>query len=78
MQLSVFKTAVQRLLKTQEELGESGDVMSDYDLIASLEKLIGSHKKHRDNAKCLEASLKQLEQGFKTSYNDTLTILSSD
>ena len=76
--------AVQRLLKTQreeeeeEELADSGDAPSDYDLLTSLEKLIGSQQRHRDNARCLEASLRQLEHGFKTSYKDTLTILSSD
>ena len=74
----MFKKAVHRLLKTQEEITENEDTLSDYDLLASLEKLIGSQKKHRDNAKCLEASLRQLENGFKTNYRDTLTILSSD
>lgn len=78
VQLCVFKTAIQRLLKTQEELAESDATLSDYDLLASLEKLIGSQKKHRDNSRCLEASLRQLEVGFKTNYKDTLTILSSE
>lgn len=78
-QLCVFKTAVQRLLLSyQEDRGEEEATPSDYDLIATLEKVIGSQKKHRDNAKCLEASLRQLELGFKTNYKDTLTILSSD
>ena len=65
------------LLSYQEELGEEG-APNDYDLIATLEKVVGSQKKHRDNTKCLEASLRQLELGFKTNYKDTLTILSSD
>lgn len=74
----MFKTAVQRLLVShQESLGEEG-TPSDYDLIATLENVIGSQKKHKDNAKCLEASLRQLELGFKTNYKDTLTLLSSD
>lgn len=78
-QLCVFKTAVQRLLKTQgKSVEDDSTPLSDFDVIASLEKLVGSQKKHRDNARCLEASLRQLEHGFTTSYKDTLTILSSD
>lgn len=81
-QLCVFKTAVQRLLQPQEEQAELEDSstapLSDYDVIASLEKMVGSQKKHKDNARCLEASLRQLEHGFKINYKDTLTILSSD
>lgn len=77
MQLCVFKTAIQQLLKTQKE-EEEDNTLSDYDLLSSLEKLIGSQKRHSDNARCLEASLRQLEQGFKTGYKNTLTILSSD
>ena len=77
-QLCVFKTAVQRLLRAQEEFAGAEDMPSDYDLITSLEKLLGSQKKQKDNVKCLEASLRQLEQGFKTSYNDALTLLSAE
>lgn len=78
-QLSVFKIAVQRLLLSyQEGLGEDRGTQSDYDLIATLEKVVGSQKKHSDNTKCLEASLRQLELGFKSNYKDTLTILSSE
>lgn len=76
----VFRTAVQRLLLSywKEAASENKeDVPSDYDLIASLEELVGSQKRQQDNARCLEASLKQLELGFKTSYKDTLTLLSS-
>ncbi len=76
LQLCVFKTTVQSLLLTQQELAEDS-ALKDFDLLAALERLIGSQKKHRDNARCLEASLRQLEQGFKTSYKDTLTLLSS-
>jgi hypothetical protein len=78
LQLLVFKMTVQRLLGSQENLTESKDTLSDYDLLASLENLIGCQKKYQDNARCLEASLRQLENGFKTNYKDTLTILSSD
>lgn len=76
-QLSVFKTAVQRLL-VEYTSSQNGDDPDDYELIATLEQLISSHKRHSDNAKCLETSLRQLELGFKTSYKDTLTILSSN
>ena len=65
------------LLSYQDDPEEEA-TPSDFDLIAMLEKLVGAHKKHRDNSKCLEASLRQLELGFKTNYKDTLTILSSD
>ncbi len=79
LQLSVFRTAVQRLLTNWcTAPSQNGGTPSDYDLIASLEELIASHQRHKDNAKCLVESLRQLEVGFKTSYKDTLTILSSD
>ena len=37
-----------------------------------------AHQRHKETAKCLEASLKQLEVGFKTGYKDALTLLGSD
>lgn len=66
---------MQRLL-TREE-GSSEEAPSDYDLIATLEGLIASHRRHSETAKCLEASLKQLEIGFKSGYNDAITLLTS-
>ena len=74
----MFKTAVQRLLTTWDDASSQDDVNpSDYDLIASVEKLVASQQQQRHNAKCLEASLRQLELGFKSSYKDTLTLLTS-
>lgn len=81
LQLAVFKTAVQRLILSYEESDpeeEKGATPSDYDLIATLEHLISSLSQQRANTKCLEASLRQLEAGFKSSYRDTLTLLSSN
>ena len=70
---------MRRLLLSYEELsGQDEGDPTDYDLIATLEKVVGSQRKHKDNAKCLEASLRQLELGFKANYKDTLTLLSSD
>jgi len=37
-----------------------------------------AQQRHKETAKCLEASLKQLEVGFKTGYKDALTLLGSD
>ena len=84
MQLAVFKTAVQRLMLSYQESdheeegnGREEGAHSDYDTIASLEHMISSLSQQRNNTKCLEASLRQLEEGFKSSYKDTLTLLSS-
>jgi len=76
----VFKTAVQRLLRTEkEDDGHCGEeTPTDYDLVARLEGMSAAQKRHKEMARCLEASLKQLELGFKTGYNDALTLLSSD
>ncbi len=46
--------------------------------MARLEIMVSSQKRHRETAKCLEASLKQLELGFKTGYSDAITLLNSD
>ena len=80
-QLAVFKTAVQRLMVSYQEsenTEEKEASPSDYDLIASLEHLMSSLSRHQANTKCLEASLRQLEAGFKNSYKDTLTLLGSN
>ena len=76
----MFKTTVQRVLANGGggEGTDTGSVPSDYDLIARLEAMVASQRRHRETAKCLEASLKQLERGFKTGYSDALTLLNSD
>ncbi len=68
----MFKTAAQRLLDSGE-----GDTPSDYDLMARLETMVAAQRRHRETAKCLEASLRQLELGFTSGYNDALTLLNS-
>lgn len=79
VQFSTFRAATQRLLSdagVDSAVGETkGETPSDYDLMAQLERLVADHKELRDTVKCLGSSLQQLEQGFKTSYSDTLTIL---
>ena len=76
MQLNSFRSAVQRLLSDREQQGKEGS--TDYDLIARLESVVGAQERHRETAKCLEASLKQLEVGFKAGCADALTLLGSD
>lgn len=51
--------------------------LSDYDLIAKLEATVAAQKKHKDERRRLEASLKQLELGFKAGYEDALTLVVS-
>lgn len=80
LQLTTFQVAVQRLLSgsgiDSAVAGDSnGETPSDYDLIAQLERLVADHKELQDTVKCLGSSLQQLEQGFKTGYSNTLTIL---
>ena len=84
----MFKSAVQRLLLSSQELDcggkerqqqeNKGAPPSDYDLIASLEHLISASTRQKANTKCLEASLRQLEAGFRNSYKDTITLLGSN
>ena len=49
--------------------------LSDHELLSILQKLIASNSAHESRARSLETSLKQMEHGFKASYNDTLTLL---
>ena len=59
-------------------LGKSKGAPTDCELMMLLEILIASQQRHDSNTKCVEASLRQLELGFKTNYKDTLTLLGSD
>ena len=51
--------------------------LSDFDLVAKLEAMVATQERHKEERKCLEASLKQLELGFKASYEDALTLVVS-
>ena len=51
--------------------------LSDFDLVAKLEATIAAQRKNKEERRCLEASLKQLELGFKASYEDALTLVAS-
>ena len=59
--------------------GEGKDIpgSSDFDLVAKLETLVAAQQKNKEERRCLEASLKQLELGFKASYEDALTLVAS-
>ena len=57
--------------------GKDAANLSDFDLVAKLEGVVAAQQKHKDERKCLEASLKQLELGFKASYEDALTLVVS-
>lgn len=48
---------------------------SDNELLFILQKLITNKNAHESRVRSLETSLRQMEHGFKTSYNDTLTLL---
>ncbi len=50
----------------------------DYTVIAKLERVLATQQRTRETTKCLEASLRQLESGFKSSYNDALTLLATE
>ena len=57
--------------------GKEAANVSDYDLIAKLEAIVAAQQKQKEERKCLEASLKQLELGFKAGYKDALTLVVS-
>ncbi len=77
LQLVSFKAAVKRLLKDNTELQDS-EALDDYGVIAKLERLLAMQQRTKETTKCLEASLRQLESGFKSSYNDALTLLATE
>ena len=43
--------------------------LSDYNLVAKLETMVAAQYKHKEERRCLEASLKQLELGVKTEFS---------
>ena len=47
------------------------------DLLTKIEKLILTCNRHCEMSSSLQASLKQLEVGFKRGYQDTLTLLNT-
>lgn len=49
--------------------------LSDYDLVAKLETMVAAQQKHKDERQYLEASLKQMELGFKAGVQDMLTLV---
>ena len=48
---------------------------SDDAITSTLQQLLTSNQAHESRVRSLETSLRQMEHGFKTSYNDTLTLL---
>lgn len=69
-QLSSFRNTVKRLLN--DDVTSS---LSDQELLSMLQKLIAHNSAHESRVRSLETSLRQMEHGFKASYNDTLTLL---
>ena len=80
-----FKDAVRRLISTaqfDESACPAGSVMldrsGDDDVLMQIEKLIISCNRYCEMSNSLQASLKQLEAGFKRGYHDTLTLLNTN
>ena len=73
VQLCVFRNTVRRLL-----IFGNGDNQTDYDVVAKLEGLVAKYNRQVETSRQLEDSLKQLELGFRSGYNNTMTVLSSD
>lgn len=74
LQLGKFRSTIHRLL-AGEAGSQDDDSLSDFDLVAKLEAMVAAHQRHKDERRSLEASLKQLELGFKASYEDALTLV---
>ncbi len=79
-----FKDAVRRLISTAQ-FDESAcpsvgsvDRSGDDDVLMQIEKLIISCNRYCEMSNSLQASLKQLEAGFKRGYQDTLTLLNTN
>ncbi|KAL5463555.1 hypothetical protein EMCRGX_G032460 [Ephydatia muelleri] len=72
-ELAIFRSTVRKLL-----VSVGGENQTDYDIIAKLESLVAKYKKQVETSRQLEDSLKQLESGFRSGYNNTMTVLSSD
>ncbi|XP_065919091.1 coiled-coil domain-containing protein 170-like [Dysidea avara] len=69
--LSSFRKTIGRLLLEDSQHTEP----SDDAITSTLQQLLTSNQAHESRVRSLETSLRQMEHGFKTSYNDTLTLL---
>lgn len=84
IQLLTFQGAIQRMLATYTQGTRTSDgsgtavELRDWEVISRVERLLADNQRLQDNARNLQASLRQLEQGFKSGYHDTLSLLSVD
>ena len=75
LQLSEFKTAVENIVRSQS----ADHTHHNQDgIVSQLETLLTSRLTYQERARNLEASLRELERGFRTSYQDTLLSLNID
>ena len=67
-----IKTAVETIVTSQPVADQQGT-----GIIGQLEQLLASRLTYQTRAHDLEASLKELERGFRTSYQDALSTLAA-
>ena len=86
IQLLTFQGAIQRVLATcphgtqtsRSDSSGPAEELHDWEIISNLERVVAENQRLQDNARNLQASLRQLEHGFKSGYRDTLSLLSVD
>ena len=76
----LFKTNVQHILTSSSSNGATNETKGDddEDLLRSLRQLLSSCQKYKELSHTLQSSLRHMETGFRTNYEDTLALLKNE
>lgn len=68
------------MLSFQTSIYEAMDTppKDDNDVLLQIKQVQASCQKYKELSRDLQASLRQLENGFRTSYQDTITLLCNE
>ncbi|XP_019853081.1 PREDICTED: coiled-coil domain-containing protein 170-like [Amphimedon queenslandica] len=81
--LMLFKTNVQHILASSSSHGATNETEGqggggDEELLRSLRQLLSSCQKYKELSHTLQSSLRHMETGFRTNYEDTLALLKNE
>jgi len=71
-QLLEFRSVLAKVIG----LDISQTAVPDYEIISRLEKLVEAHQSHLQASQALEAGLRHMATGFRSSYDETMSVLS--
>lgn len=75
----LFKTNVQHILASSSSHGATNEMEGgDEELLRNLRQLLSSCQKYKELSHTLQSSLRHMETGFRTHYEDTLALLKNE